>query len=280
MKRVMVALFGGAVLSGLAAWTAMAQGEPGITLQAFECGRIQANDLGVFSDTLRFRNEKRELIAGCFLIRHPKGVLLWDTGISPQPAPKPAPGAALSAVPGKSVSARFAENGIQPAAVTYVGISHYHADHSGGAGEFPNAELLIGEGDWDVLKGMKPDAPQARQLAHWLTGQGKVRPVKGDLDLFGDGTVTMLAMPGHTPGHSALLVRLPKSGAVLISGDQYHFRENRALRGVPSFNTNRADTLASHDRFEDIAKNLNARVVIQHEPRDMAGLPVFPAALD
>lgn len=280
MKRVMFLLFGGALLSGIAAWTAMAQGETKITLQAFECGRIQVNDLGVFSDTLRFKNEKREFVAGCFLIRHPKGLLLWDTGLSPQASPQSATAAALRPVPGKSISARLEESGIQPGAVTYVGISHYHADHSGGAGEFPGAELLIGEGDWAALQAMKPDAPQARQLVHWLSGQGKARPVKGDLDVFGDGTVTMLAMPGHTPGHSALLVRLPKSGAVLISGDEYHFRENRAVRGVPTFNTNRADTLASHDRFEDIAKNLKARVVIQHDPRDMAELPVFPAALD
>ncbi|MCJ8158385.1 N-acyl homoserine lactonase family protein [Sphingomonas sp. LaA6.9] len=278
MKRVMALLFGGAILSGIAAWTAMAQGEPKITLQAFECGRLKQNDLGRFSDTMRFKGEAREFIAGCFLVRHPKGVLLWDTGFSAQliGMKDGPPGLTLD----KSLTDRLTQNGIQPGAITHVGISHYHADHSGGAGEFPNAELLIGEGDWAALAAMKPDDRQAVQLAHWLSGKGKVRSVKGDLDVFGDGTVTMLAMPGHTPGHSALLVRLPKNGAMLLTGDQYHFRENRAVRGVPTFNTNRADTLASHDRFEEIAKNLKARVIIQHDPRDMAELPAFPAALD
>jgi N-acyl homoserine lactone hydrolase len=98
--------------------------------------------------------------------------------------------------------------------------------------------------------------------------------------VFGDGSVTMLTMPGHTPGHSALLVRLPSGGPILISGDQYHFRENRPVRGVPTFNTSRADTLASHDRFEAIARNLKARVFIQHDPRDMGRLPTFPQELD
>lgn len=85
----------------------------------------------------------------------------------------------------------------------------------------------------------------------------------------------MLAMPGHTPGHAALLVRLA-SGAVLLSGDQYHFTEAVANRGVPAFNHDRADTLASHDRFEAIARNVGARVIIQHEPADVAKLPAFP----
>jgi len=278
MKRVMVLLFGGAVLSGLAAYAAMAQPSTKVTLQAFECGRIMQNDLGRFSDTMKFKGEKRQFIAGCFLIRHPKGLLLWDTGLTPAlvGATGGPPGMALD----KSIVDRLKENGIEPGAVTHVGISHYHADHSGGAADFPNAELLIGEADLAALKAMKSDDRQVTQLANWLNGGGKLRAVKGDLDIFGDGSVTMLTMPGHTPGHSALLVELANSGAVLISGDQYHFRENRAARGVPGFNASRADTLASHDRFETIAKELKARVVIQHDPRDMAELPGFPAALD
>jgi glyoxylase-like metal-dependent hydrolase (beta-lactamase superfamily II) len=99
-----------------------------------------------------------------------------------------------------------------------------------------------------------------------------------DTDIFGDGSVTILTMPGHTRGHAVLLLKL-SSGYILLSGDQYHFRENRVVGGVPTFNQNRADTLASHRRFEEVARNLKARVVIQHDPRDMALLPAFPEAL-
>ena len=95
--------------------------------------------------------------------------------------------------------------------------------------------------------------------------------------MFGDGRARILQMPGHTEGHQALLVRLD-SGPILISGDQYHFRENRSVGGVPTFNVNRADTLASHDRFEKLARNLKAKVIIQHEPQDIALLPLFPEA--
>lgn len=248
----------------------------GVRLSAFECGRLVQPDLGRFNDTMLFAGERREFIAGCFLVRHPKGVLLWDTGLSAEMAAR-AQGRMTAGVP---IAERLKALGLTVADVTHVGISHYHADHTGGAKAFPDAELMIGAKDWAAVQAMAGDDPQRAALKPWVDGPAKVTPVAGDRDVFGDGSVMMLTMPGHTPGHSALLVRLPGSGPVLISGDQYHFRENRPVRGVPTFNASRAETLASHDRFEAIAKNLKARVVIQHDPRDLAELPAFPRELD
>ncbi len=115
-------------------------------------------------------------------------------------------------------------------------------------------------------------------FAHWINGGGKVEPQPGDKDIFGDGTVVMLNMPGHTPGHHSLLVRLKEMGNVLISGDLAHFLENYDSNGVPRFNTDRAASLASIDRFKKIATNLKATVIIQHDMRDIGKLPAFPAA--
>jgi N-acyl homoserine lactone hydrolase len=157
--------------------------------------------------------------------------------------------------------------------VTYVGISHRHDDHTGQLPEFPRATLLIGAGDFETLKQRKSD-----RIAPWTKGGGRVEPVIGDRDVFGDGSVVMLDMPGHTEAHHSLLARLPKTGPVLLTGDLYHFAENRATGGVPSFNTSRVQTMASMARFEAIARNLHARVIIQHEPADVARLPLFPAA--
>jgi len=114
-------------------------------------------------------------------------------------------------------------------------------------------------------------------LSHWLTRPGRLEPVTGDHDVFGDGRVMMLTMPGHAPGHYALLVQLA-SGPVLPTGDLYHFTEQVANRGVPPFNVDRADTLAFMDRFDRMVRNLGARVIIQHEPADIAKLPAFPEA--
>jgi N-acyl homoserine lactone hydrolase len=96
--------------------------------------------------------------------------------------------------------------------------------------------------------------------------------------VFGDGSVIILATPGHTPGHRSLLVKLAQKGAVLITGDAVHFHENYDTDGVPSFNYDRAQTLASLARLKKIAANLNATVIIQHDARDVEKLPAFPAA--
>jgi glyoxylase-like metal-dependent hydrolase (beta-lactamase superfamily II) len=113
---------------------------------------------------------------------------------------------------------------------------------------------------------------------HWLTEGGKVEPQAADKDVFGDGTVTILKTPGHTPGHQALLVRLKDKGAVILLGDAAHFHENYDSNGVPGFNYDRAQTIASLERIKQNQKNLKATVIIQHDPRDIGKLPAFPAA--
>jgi len=169
---------------------------------------------------------------------------------------------------------QLATLGLKPADIDIVGISHMHGDHTGQAKEFPAATLLIGKKDFDGSKGDKdPFGP-------WRGPNAKVKAMDGgDVDVFGDGSVVAMNLPGHTPGHMALLVRLA-SGPVLLSGDLYHSDEARAKKGIPPFNTSRADTLASIDRFERVAKNLGARVIIQHEPADVAKLPAFPKAAE
>jgi len=96
--------------------------------------------------------------------------------------------------------------------------------------------------------------------------------------VFGDGSVLILSMPGHTPGHRSLLVKLRQMGNVILSGDAAHFRENYETNGVPTFNVNRADTLASLERMKRLAENLRATVILQHDARDVSLLPAFPAA--
>jgi glyoxylase-like metal-dependent hydrolase (beta-lactamase superfamily II) len=174
---------------------------------------------------------------------------------------------------------QLAQLHLNPSQITFLGISHYHGDHVGQVASFPEATLLIGKGDWEVLNDPKPNpGVNVANFAHWISGGGKVEPLPGDKDVFGDGSVIMLNTPGHTPGHHSLLVKLKDKGNVLITGDLAHFHENFDSNGVPTFNTSRAETLASLDRFKQLAKNLNATVIIQHDARDIEKLPVFPAS--
>jgi glyoxylase-like metal-dependent hydrolase (beta-lactamase superfamily II) len=167
---------------------------------------------------------------------------------------------------------------VKPDQIKYVGISHYHADHTGQLASFPHATLLIGAREWDAITSPKPPAgANVKPFESWIKGESKVEPQPLDKDVFEDGTVIMLRTPGHTPGHSSLLVKLPEMGPVILTGDAAHFRENFDSDGVPSFNYDRAQTVASIERLKKIAENLKATVIIQHDARDVEKLPVFPA---
>ena len=253
-----------------AAASASAQTPPAITLSRLQCGTNAApTDVGArFSDTYAYSDLKVQLTFSCYLIKHGDDYLIWDTGN---------PVGTAATAPKTSLVDLLAQIELTPAQVKYVAISHYHGDHTGQASLFPKATLLIGKGDWDVLNDPKSGVSPAA-FTNWISGGGKVEPVAGDKDVFGDGSVIMLNMPGHTPGHHSLLVRLKEMGNVLITGDLAHFHENYDGGGVPTFNTDRAATIASIDRFKKIAANLKATVIIQHDQRDVGKLPAFPAA--
>ena len=243
-----------------------------VTLTRLDCGTNgPPTDVGGrMSDTYSFSGLKVQLTFSCYLVRHGNDYMVWDTG-------NPVGAGATS--PKTSLVDLLAQLKVVPEQVTYVGVSHYHGDHTGQVSLFPKSTLLIGKGDWDVVSDPKaPASVNPTRFASWISGGSKVEPLAGDKDVFGDGTVVVLNTPGHTPGHHSLLVKLPDMGYVLLTGDLAHFHENYDSNGVPTFNTDRAATLASLDRFKQIAKNLKATVIIQHDARDVGKLPAFPAA--
>jgi N-acyl homoserine lactone hydrolase len=264
-----------ASLAVIAAAAASAQTPPDLSLTRFDCGKTTTlTDVSRFSDVAAFKGLNVQLTFSCYLVKHGNDYLVWDTGNPPASGSAPAPTA-----PKSSLVEQLAQLHLQPEQITFVGISHYHGDHVGQVASFPQATLLIGKADWDALNDAKPNAAiNPANFAHWISGGGKVEPVSGDKDVFGDGSVIMLNTPGHTPGHHSLLVKLKEKGNVLITGDLAHFHENYDSNGVPTFNTNRADTLASLDRFKQLAANLYATVIIQHDARDIDKLPAFPAS--
>jgi glyoxylase-like metal-dependent hydrolase (beta-lactamase superfamily II) len=252
----------------------------GVALARLDCGHEPTPvSVAAFSDTQAYPDMKLALAYSCYLVRDGDRYLLWDTGMAMDGTPH---------APKVSIVEQLARIGVKPEAVQYVGISHYHHDHTGQLASFPASTLLIGRGDWDAMRASAPPAgmdaksfaAQRGPFAAWTTGRGKAEPVNGDRDVFGDGRVRIIDLPGHTPGHHGLLVKLDRMGNVLLSGDVTHFHENYRSDGVPTWNTDRADSLASLDRFKKLAANLKATVIIQHDPRDVAKLPVFPAFAD
>jgi N-acyl homoserine lactone hydrolase len=252
---------------------ASAQTAPEITLARLDCGTGQApTDVGLrFTDTYAYNGLKIQIVYSCYLIKHGDDYMVWDAGQSMS---------AGAVAPKVSLVDQLAQLKLTPQHVKFIAISHYHGDHIGQVGSFPGSTLLIGKRDWDALTKNPDPSVNPAPFAHWITGGGKLETVAQDKDVFGDGTIVMLSMPGHTPGHHSLLVRLKNKGPVLLTGDLAHFRENYDGDGVPNFNTDRTETLSSFDRFKKIAKNLKATVIIQHDARDIAKLPAFPAAAD
>jgi N-acyl homoserine lactone hydrolase len=258
----------GAAVCALSSAVALAQ-TPEVTLARLDCGS-GFNDQRRFSDTFAYTDPKVPFTFSCYVIKHGDDYMVWDTGYLPGSNPN------ASKV---TLGEQLAQLKIKPEQVKYVGISHFHADHTGQLDTVPNATLLIGQKEWDALNAPKPMAgANVAGFKHWMGGGGKVEPQAADKDVFGDGTVVVLRTPGHTPGHQSLLVRLKEKGPVVLVGDAVHFHENYQSNGVPGFNYDRAETIASIERIKQIEKNLKATVIIQHDPRDIGKLPAFPAA--
>ena len=278
LKRLAGAMLGWLALAGMQAPPAPAPAAE-LSLWRLDCGQFVIKQYGAFfSDTFQYPRGPKNIVGSCYLIKHGDRYMLWDTGLTDELVGRPFDNETQTLTVRRSLVDQLAQINVRPADIGTIGISHWHFDHTGQAGRFPQARLLMGRGDIELLRRTPPvDPDSVRAMAHWLTGTGRLEPIDGDHDVFGDGRVVMLGLPGHTPGHYALLVRLA-SGPVLLSGDLYHFTEQVENRGVPPFNHDRADTLASMDRYDRIARNLRARTIIQHEPADIAKLPAFPQA--
>lgn len=260
-----------ACASAFTALPASAQSPPEVSLARLDCGTPVLNLVARFNDTWAFNDKKVMFTFSCYLIKRGDDYMLWDTGhalTAGAPAPK------------VSIVDQLAQTNVKPEQIKYVGISHYHADHTGQVASFPGSTLLIGKGDWDGIIAPTPNVgASVAPFAHWISGGGKMEVLPGDKDVFGDGSVVILNTPGHTPGHHSLLVKLKDKGNVLITGDVTHFQENYASNGVPTFNYNRGDSLASLDRFKTTAANLKATVIIQHDARDVDKLPAWPGSV-
>ena len=246
--------------------SAQGRAEPAIQLWRLDCGRLEEN-----ADH-KWAWQKVPTPTPCYLIAHGNRYLLWDAGVSARALDNAHPTIKLD----RTITDQLAQIGLKPEQVEFVGISHYHGDHTGQATQFAKAKLLIGAGDFAALKQLPPPGGAAPpHFQPWIDGKAPVEALREDYDVFGDGRVVVLMTPGHTPGHSALLVKLA-TGPLILAGDLW-FSHSDALRGtMPDFNSSRAETAASRERLSRMAEKLDALIILQHEPADDAKLPPFP----
>jgi N-acyl homoserine lactone hydrolase len=227
-------------------------------LYVLDCGHISAPDQSRWSPGVNV-GVPLELSDNCYLIKHAQGWFLWDTGLKDSIAATPdgvksANGFVMKRA--KTLAGQLEQLGIKPSDIKAMAISHTHPDHIGNVDEFPLVMLYVqkAEYEWPGDGGAPRFDP-----AHPVT------KLEGDHDVFGDGSVVIISTPGHTPGHQSLLVRLPKTGAIVLSGDAVHFKDNWDNRRVPRPNFNKEQTLASMQRIADILAKEHGQLWINHD---------------
>lgn len=259
---------------------------PTVQLYAMDCGTAEFANVDVFADDGSMAGQARTLVDPCYLIRHPSGDLIWDTGF-PDAVADMATGMDLPQM-GAHITMRakladqLAQLNLTPADIEFVSFSHMHGDHTGNGNMFAASTWIVDADERARMFDAEHRADEQAFSAYNQLENAQTRLIEGDgdYDIFGDGSVVIVQTPGHTPGHTVLLVRLANAGPVLLTGDMWHLSESRERRLVPRFNTDRAQTLASMDKVEQLATATNARVIRQHVAEDFAALPRFPDALN
>lgn len=244
-------------------------------LYVLNCGEGTAGDISRWTPGLN-EGKSMDFVDTCYLIKHAKGWFLWDTGIADSVAAMPnglvpADPKAVTWRRPKTLAAQLEQLGVKPDAVKAMAVSHTHPDHTGNVELFPQATLYVqkAEYDWPGANNeprFKPSHP--------------VELLAGDKDVFGDGSLTILSTPGHTPGHQSLLVKLPKTGAVVLSGDAVHFKDNWDNRRVPSMNVNKDQTTASMQKIADTLSKEKAQLWINHDKAQRDSQKMAPEFYD
>jgi N-acyl homoserine lactone hydrolase len=247
---------------------ALAQAKAGVErMYVLYCGDIMLNDMGRFSPGF---TGPGALSATCYLIKHGNDYVLFDTGLGDAVAAMPNGLASNNGnwIVKKTLASQLAEIGVKPSDVTYVAISHSHADHMGNLGMFAQATLAVQRVEYDwATPNNTPRFPPAM----------KALKAEGDQDIFGDGSVVMISTPGHSPGHQCLLVKLPKTGAVMLSGDAVHTLANWELKRAPRQNFNYSQSVGSLQRMGAVLRTQRAELWIGHEPTEVPKRKYAPA---
>jgi glyoxylase-like metal-dependent hydrolase (beta-lactamase superfamily II) len=244
-------------------------------LYVFDCGTLLIGDMTRFSLS-REEVQQADLAVACFLVVHAKGALLWDVGAVPDADWQPtgsvvryhlvlADGNTRDLDLRKRLSSQLAEIGYAPDQITFLALSHYHYDHTANANSYVNSTWLVAQSERDAMFATALP-PTTQPSSYDKLKNAKTILIKTDeYDVFGDGSVVIKAAVGHTPGHRVLIVHLSQSGTIVLSGDLYHYPEERVLGRVPTFEFDAAQTLKSRAEIERYIRAQHAKLIIQHD---------------
>ena len=264
------------VTMSIASTPTFAQKKSGVDkLYILNCGEGVAGDISRWSPGVNV-GKSMPFVDNCYLIHHTTSWILWDTGVSDAIAAMPdglapADPKATHWKRPKTLASQLEQLGVKPSDIKFLAVSHTHPDHTGNVEMFPQAMLFVQKAEYEW-----PGANNAPRFKP----EHPVTKLEGDRDIFGDGSMTIISTPGHTPGHQSLLVKLRKTGALLLTGDAVHFKSNWDNRGVPSGNFDKDKTLASMERIAEVLKKEKAQLWINHDKAQRDTLKMAPAFYD
>jgi N-acyl homoserine lactone hydrolase len=244
---------------------------PSLKLYVFDCGNLKSANP---APLLERGVTTTDMSVAAYLVVHPRGTLLWDTGVIPDEMIQPGGTTSFRATVQKTLQSQLAEIGYKPSDITYLALSHYHYDHSANANLFAGATWLVQKPERELMFSGKLGASSANAPAPDTVASrfaslqnSKTTLLDGDHDVFGDGSVVIISTVGHTPGHQSLLVKLPKEGPIVLSGDLYHYPAERELKDFTPF-ANLGDPekeKAAKEKVEALLTKEHATLWIQHD---------------
>ena len=273
------------MLAALVPLALLAQSRPNAPktprIYVFEGGAIKGLDPKLFNFT-RAELKEVDFVNISYLIVHPKGTLMFDSGAIPDSLltddGKVVTEGIMSA--SKRLKPQMAAAGYKPSDVTYFAMSHYHSDHTANANDFAGATWIVQKAERDAMFAEKPQG--IIQPTHFnALRNAKTKILNNeDFDVFGDGSVVVKSAPGHTPGHQVLFVKLAKTGPVLLAGDLYHYPEERTTGRIPTFEFNADQSKAARAKIEAFIKQSGAQLWIEHDIATHAKLPKAPKYIE
>lgn len=238
----------------------------GVRLYVLDAGLIECADYSMFSPSAA-PGVFRELSVRSYLVVHPRGTLLWDSGIDDaiagSVAGRPVTDGIVFRVP-RTLRSQLAEIGAAPGAVDYLGLSHLHVDHVGNVGLFPEARVLVQRAEYDAGYGPNPERFTLIPETYAALDHDRIRAIEGDHDLFGDGTVVLTALPGHTPGHQGAARLVARLRARSARGRRRLLRP-RLQEAVRRANVDVEQSQRSIQAAKRIERDLGATVWLHHD---------------
>ena len=252
-------------------------------LYILDCGTIAPMDPKLFG--LEASEVKRDIgfVTPCYLVVHPKGTLVWDVGQVPdQDIPDDGTEVVQQGIlkAKRRLAPQLAALGYQPKDITYLAMSHYHADHTANANMFAGSTWIVQQAEYDIMFSDAKVGIRAPETYKDLKNAKRITLNNEDHDVFGDGTVIIKTAPGHTPGHQMLFLKLAHFGPLLLAGDLYHVPEERTLDRVPTFEFDAAMTRATRKKVDEFLQQTGAAMWIQHDPPTYASLKKAPQYYD